>query len=130
MIGGVVVGVFFIGNGLYGIMYIFKDFGKFIFGFKWKGQDYCDFLCLMYLLIKIMKIKGVIVFELYIENLFESVIFMCYFKLQKDYFCMYFICDMLCMMMMNFEDFYQVEDVMEKQLEKYYYEVEYFVYVI
>lgn len=58
------------------------------------------------MLIKMMKIKGVIVFESYIDNLIESVIFLFYLCIFKDYFVVDFICDMLCMMMMNLEDLY------------------------
>ncbi len=124
MIGGAAVGAFLIGNSSHGIIHTLKDIGKFVSGPKWKGQDYRDLLCLMYLLTKTMKTKGVIALESHIENPSESAIFTRYPKLQKDHFCMHFICDTLRMMTMNFEDPHQVEDAMEKQLEKHHHEVE------
>ena len=40
----------------------------------------------------------------------------------KDHFAVDFICDTLRMMTMNLEDPHQVEDAMEKQLEKHHHE--------
>jgi chemotaxis protein MotA len=40
----------------------------------------------------------------------------------KDHFATDFICDTLRMMTMNLEDPHQVEDAMEKQLEKHHHE--------
>ena len=42
--------------------------------------------------------------------------------LMKDHFAIDFICDTLRMMTMNLEDPHQVEDAMEKQLEKHHHE--------
>ena len=43
-------------------------------------------------------------------------------KIMKDHFAVDFICDTLRMMTMNLEDPHQVEDAMEKQLEKHHHE--------
>ena len=43
-------------------------------------------------------------------------------KVMKDHFAIDFICDTLRMMTMNLEDPHQVEDAMEKQLEKHHHE--------
>ncbi|RZJ88013.1 MAG: flagellar motor stator protein MotA, partial [Brevundimonas sp.] len=45
-----------------------------------------------------------------------------YPKVLKDHFATDFICDTLRMMTMNLEDPHQIEDVMEKQLEKHHHE--------
>ncbi len=42
----------------------------------------------------------------------------------KDHFAIDFICDTLRMMTMNLEDPHQVEDAMEKQLEKHHHEAQ------
>jgi len=42
----------------------------------------------------------------------------------KDHFAVDFICDTLRMMTMNLEDPHQVEDAMEKQLEKHHHEAQ------
>jgi chemotaxis protein MotA len=57
-----------------------------------------------------------------IERPHESGIFLRYPKIMKDHFAVDFICDTLRMMTMNLEDPHQVEDAMEKQLEKHHHE--------
>jgi len=91
-------------------------------GPKWKAQDYRDLLSLLFLLTKTMKSKGVIALESHIEKPTESGIFNRYPNLMKDHFAIDFICDTLRMMTMNLEDPHQVEDAMEKQLEKHHHE--------
>jgi chemotaxis protein MotA len=91
-------------------------------GPKWKAQDYKDLLSLLFLLTKTMKSKGVIALESHIDRPMESGIFSRYPNLMKDHFAVDFICDTLRMMTMNLEDPHQVEDAMEKQLEKHQHE--------
>lgn len=122
MIGGAAIGAFLIANPLPLIMKALAGFGMVFSGAKWKGQDYEDLLCLLYLLTKTMKTKGVIALESHIENPTESSIFSRYPKILKDHFAVDFICDTLRMMTMNLEDPHQVEDAMEKQLEKHHHE--------
>jgi chemotaxis protein MotA len=76
------------------------------------------------MLTKTMKSKGVIALESHIEKPTESAIFSRYPKLMKDHFAVDFICDTLRMMTMNLEDPHQVEDAMEKQLEKHHHEAQ------
>lgn len=122
MIGGAAVGAFLIGNSGKTVMKTLGDFGKIITGSKWKTQDYRDLLALLFLLTKTMKTKGVIALETHIENPKESSIFQRYPRIVKDHFAVDFICDTLRMMTMNLEDPHQVEDAMEKQLEKHHHE--------
>ena len=95
---------------------------KIFAGPKWKAADYKDLLSLLFLLTKTMKAKGVIALESHIENPHESTLFGRFPKIVKDHFAVDFICDTLRMMTMNLEDPHQVEDAMEKQLEKHHHE--------
>lgn len=122
MIGGAAVGAFLIGNSGKTVTKTLGDFAKIITGPKWKTQDYRDLLALLFLLTKTMKTKGVIALETHIENPKESSIFQRYPRILKDHFAVDFICDTLRMMTMNLEDPHQVEDAMEKQLEKHHHE--------
>jgi len=97
-------------------------FQKVFAGPKWKASDYRDLLSLLFLLTKTMKSKGVIALESHIENPRESTIFSRFPRITKDHFAVDFICDTLRMMTMNLEDPHQVEDAMEKQLEKHHHE--------
>jgi chemotaxis protein MotA len=121
-IGGAGVAAFLISNSMSVIKATGGGFGKIFGGPKWKASDYRDLLSLLFLLTKTMKSKGVIALESHIERPAESTIFSRFPKVMKDHFAVDFICDTLRMMTMNLEDPHQVEDAMEKQLEKHHHE--------
>src|SRR6185312_7637508 len=121
-IGGAGVAAFLITNSMTTIKATGAGLGKVFKGPKWKASDYQDLLSLLFLLTKTMKSKGVIALESHIEKPGESTIFARYPRLTKDHFAIDFICDTLRMMTMNLEDPHQVEDAMEKQLEKHHHE--------
>ncbi len=121
-IGGAGVASFLIANSMPTIKGVGGGMGKVFGGPKWKASDYRDLLSLLFLLTKTMKSKGVIALESHIENPKESTIFTRFPKVMKDHFAIDFICDTLRMMTMNLEDPHQVEDAMEKQLEKHHHE--------
>jgi len=119
-IGGAALAALLIGGSMYSLKKIGGDVSKIISGPKWKPNDYRDLLCLLYLLAKTMKTKGLIALEAHIERPEESSIFRRYPKIGKDHFALTFICDTLRMMTMSLEDPHQVEAAMEKQLEKHH----------
>ena len=119
---GAGIAAFLISNSLSVIKGALGGFGKAFAGPKWKKQDYKDLLSLLFQLTKTMKSKGVVALESHIEKPKESAIFQKYPKVLKDHFAVDFICDTLRMMTMNLEDPHQVEDAMEKQLEKHHHE--------
>lgn len=122
MIMGAAMGAFLIGNSGKTIAKTAGDLAKLVTGPKWKPQDYRDLLALLFALTKTMKTKGVIALEAHIEKPHESSLFSKYPRILKDHFAVDFICDTLRMMTMNLEDPHQVEDAMEKQLEKHHHE--------
>ena len=119
---GAGVAAFLISNSVTTIKATGGGFAKVFAGPKWKTSDYRDLLSLLFLLTKTMKSKGVIALESHIENPHESNIFNRFPKISHDHFAVDFICDTLRMMTMNLEDPHQVEDTMEKQLEKHHHE--------
>ncbi|MGZ9113659.1 MAG: flagellar motor stator protein MotA [Brevundimonas sp.] len=121
---GAAVAAFLIGNSVTTIKSTMAGLGKAFAGPKWKKQDYKDLLSLLFQLTKTMKSKGVIALESHIEKPAESTIFQKYPKVLKDHFATDFICDTLRMMTMNLEDPHQIEDAMEKQLEKHHHEAQ------
>ena len=121
---GAAVAAFLISNSMTVIKATAGGFGRVFGGPKWKAGDYKDLLSLLFLLTKTMKSKGVIALESHIENPHDSTIFSRYPKIMKDHFAVDFICDTLRMMTMNLEDPHQVEDAMEKQLEKHHHEAQ------
>jgi chemotaxis protein MotA len=121
-IGGAAVAALLISNSMGSLKKIFGDLGKVMSGPKWKASDYRDLLCLLFLLTKTMKMKGMIALEAHVEKPKESSIFQRYPRISKDHFALDFICDTLRMMTMSLEDPHQVEGAMEKQLEKHHHE--------
>jgi chemotaxis protein MotA len=119
---GAAVAAYLISNSMGVIKATGGGMGKIFAGPKWKPTDYRDLLSLLFLLTKTMKSKGVIALESHIERPGESTIFSRFPKVMKDHFAVDFICDTLRMMTMNLEDPHQVEDAMEKQLEKHHHE--------
>ena len=121
-IGGAGLAAFLISNSMTTIKASGGGLAKSFAGPKWKAGDYKDLLSLLFLLTKTMKSKGVIALESHIEKPGESTIFSRFPRITKDHFAVDFICDTLRMMTMNLEDPHQVEDAMEKQLEKHHHE--------
>ena len=119
---GAGVASYLISNSMGVIKATASGFGKIFKGPKWKASDYTDLLSLLFVLTKMMKTKGVIAVESHIEKPAESTIFSKYPKIMKDHFATDFICDTLRMMTMNLENPHQVEDCMERQLEKHHHE--------
>jgi chemotaxis protein MotA len=119
---GSAIAAMLIGGSMYNLKKIFGSLGKVISGPGWKPKDFNDLLCLLFLLTKTMKSKGLIALEAHIERPSESSIFRRYPRIMKDHFALDFICDTLRMMTMSLEDPHQVETLMEKQLEKHHHE--------
>ncbi|HWM61252.1 MAG TPA: flagellar motor stator protein MotA [Rhizomicrobium sp.] len=119
---GAAIAAMLIAGSVYNIKKIVGGLGQIISGPRWKPQDFRDLLCLLYLLTKTMKSKGLIALEAHIEKPDDSSIFKRYPRICKDHFALDFICDTLRMMTMSLEDPHQVETAMEKQLEKHHHE--------
>ncbi|MEX2629925.1 MAG: flagellar motor stator protein MotA [Tistlia sp.] len=120
IIGGAAIGALLIANSMDVIKKAAAGFGKIIKGPKWGRDDYRDLLCLMYMLAKVMKTKGVVGLEPHIERPTESKIFLNFPRIAADHHVTDLICDTLRMVTMNLDDPHQVEDYMERQLEKHH----------
>src|SRR5471030_2026715 len=119
---GAAIAAMLIAGSIYNVKKIMGGLGQIVSGPRWKPGDFRDLLCLLFLLAKTMKSKGLIALEAHIEKPSESSIFKRYPKICKDHFALDFICDTLRMMTMSLEDPHQVENAMDKQLEKHHHE--------
>ncbi|HEV2651775.1 MAG TPA: flagellar motor stator protein MotA [Rhizomicrobium sp.] len=119
---GAALAALLIAGSMYSLKKIMGELGKIISGPKWKHSDYMDLLCLLFLITKMIKSKGMISLEQHIEKPEDSTIFKRFPRIAKDHFALAFICDTLRMMTMSLEDPHQVESAMEKQLEKHHHE--------
>jgi chemotaxis protein MotA len=116
MIGGAAVGAFLAANDFGTVKHTGQDLMAVFKGPKWKKSDYTDLLCLMHELIQILRESPVDI-EAHIESPGESELFAKYPKIQKDKAAVELICDTIRSMIMNFDNVYQVEELLEKQLD-------------
>lgn len=119
---GAGIGAFMISNPTTILKKTFKEMIVSIKGVKWNKQDYKDLLCLLFALCKLMKSKGLIAVEQHIEKPEESTIFSQYPKIVHDHFSVDIICDTLRTLTMGLENPMQIEELIEKQLEKHHHE--------
>lgn len=122
MLLGGAVGAYFVANKGTVLKSTFKEVIKSFKPPKWKKQDYQDLLCLLFALCKLMKSKGMIAVEAHIEKPEESAIFNQYPRIIHDHFALDLICDALRMLTMGMENAHQIEEMMDKNLEKHHHE--------
>ncbi len=122
MIGGAAFGSFVAANSFRDIIGTGKSLGKALKGPKWKQQDYIDLLNLMFTLTKLFRSKGILALDEHIENPQDSSIFSQYPKIQKDHFAMDLITDSFRMLALQFDDPFQMEEVINKKLKKHHHE--------
>ncbi|MEM7739464.1 MAG: flagellar motor stator protein MotA [Pseudomonadota bacterium] len=115
MIGGAAAGAFISGNDGAVIKHTGADLGAMIKGPKFSKTDYQDLLCLLHTLLD-LGAKDPTELERSIEAPQESQIFQAYPKLLGDKYTVEIICDTLRSMIMNFDNAFQVEEMLEKQL--------------
>jgi chemotaxis protein MotA len=116
MIGGAAIGAFICGNDTHTIKATAKDLGAVFKGPKWKRQDYTDLLCLMHELVALSQ-KSPVDVEAHIEDPESSAIFQKYPRVLAAHESVELICDTMRSMLMNFDNVYQVEELLDKQLE-------------
>lgn len=117
MIGGAAIGSFLIANHMAAVKQALKDVGKVFRGAHWKHEDYRDLLCLLFELIRLSRANPMAVEE-HIEAPADSAIFARYPKIFADTEAVELICDTLRAASMNYDDPHQVEEVLEKRMEK------------
>lgn len=117
MIGGAAIGALLCGNDFATIKHTGGDVMASLKGPKWKKKDYQDLLCLLHSLLDVMRESPVDI-EAHIEDPESSALFSKYPRIQKDYDAVEMICDTIRSMIMNFDNAFQVEDMLEKQLQQ------------
>jgi chemotaxis protein MotA len=123
IIGGAAAGTFLIANGTEIVKGALGDIRRVVYGPQWKQEDYRDLLSLMYLIVKLLKTRGVLALEPHVDRPMESSLFSKFPTIQKDHFALDFIADTLRMMTMSMDDPYQVEECMQRQLRKHHAEL-------
>ena len=122
IIGGAAIGAYMIANGGPILKKTGDDLGKALKGPKWKKDDYKALLCLLFELVRLARANPMAI-EAHVEAPHESDIFGKYPKILQDHHAIDMICDYLRAVGMSFDNPHQVDDVMERDLEKHHEEV-------
>ena len=117
MIGGAALGAFLISNDIGSVKHTAKDITKVFKGPKWKADDYRDLLCLLFELIRLAR-SNPVALEEHIEAPADSSIFSRYPRILADREAIELICDTLRSASMNYNDPLQVEEVLEKRMDR------------
>ncbi|MEM9810471.1 MAG: flagellar motor stator protein MotA [Pseudomonadota bacterium] len=115
MIGGAATGAFVASNDMAVIKHTGSDLMAMIKGPKFNKTDYQDLLCLLHSLLD-LGAKDPTQLERHIEDPDESDLFKTYPKILSDKNAVQIICDTMRSMIMNFDNAFQVEEMLEKQL--------------
>ncbi|WP_405403516.1 flagellar motor stator protein MotA [Paracoccus sp. Ld10] len=115
MIMGAAVGAYLLGNDTHTLKATLGGLIRAFKGPKWNAQDHQDVLCLMFQLLKIAK-ENPVALEQHVENPGESPIFTAYPKLAADHHVVSLITDTLRSASLNYDDPYQVEDMLSRRI--------------
>ncbi|MFN4060038.1 MULTISPECIES: flagellar motor stator protein MotA [Paracoccus] len=115
MIMGAAVGAYLLGNDTHVLKATVGGLVRAFKGPKWTAQDHQDVLCLMFQLLKIAR-ENPVALEQHIENPSESPIFTAYPRLAADHNVVSLISDTLRSASLNYDDPYQVEDMLSRRI--------------
>jgi chemotaxis protein MotA len=122
IIGGAAIGAFIISAPGSLIKDVLKGLKKLFKGKPYKKKDYVELLTFLFTLFKLIKGKGMLAVESHIENPHESDVFKKAPSLLHDHHVVDFICDYLRLVTMGMDNHFQLEDLMEKEIEIHHHE--------
>ncbi len=89
---------------------------------KYKKADYLELLMVQYQVFRLMKQKGALALEVHVENSHESSLFKEFPKFHNDHHALDFFCDYLRMMTLGTDNPYEIEALMDQELEVHHHE--------
>lgn len=93
-------------------------------GSPYAKADYLDMLMFLFNICKIMKTKGMLQIESALDKPEESEHFTKYPKFLHNHHAVEFFCDYMRMVTMGMDNHYQLEDLMDKEIEAHHHEAE------
>ncbi|MFV1922302.1 MAG: flagellar motor stator protein MotA [Methylotenera sp.] len=122
MIFGGALGAFIVGNDAKALKATMKALPSIFKGSKYNKALYLDLLALMYEILTKIRKDGMMSIENDIENPESSPLFSKYPKIMSDHHLTDFICDYLRLMVSGNMDAFQVENLMDNELETHHME--------
>ena len=117
IIGGSAAGGFIIANPKNVIVGSIKGFVSVLKGSPYNKGGYLELLTMLYAVLRMAKTQGALALESHIEEPHESDLFNSYPKFAADHHALTFLCDYLRMMTMGTENAYQMEDLIDAEIE-------------
>jgi chemotaxis protein MotA len=117
MIFGGAAGAFLVGNDSKTIRATIKALPTVIQGSQYSKRLYMDLLAMMFEILTKIRKDGMMSIEKDVENPENSVVFGKYPKLLKDHHLIDFICDYLRLMLSGNRDAFQIENLMDNDIE-------------
>ncbi len=117
IIGGAAVGAFMVANSKHVIKASLKDIGLIYKSDKYGKQEYIDLLSMLFVIFKTARTKGWLVLEQHIENPQESDIFKKFPSFYENHHAVTFLCDYLRLISLGSEKPYEIEALMDQEIE-------------
>jgi len=117
IIFGAGLGAFLISYPMTIVKGLAGSLGKLIKGSKYNGESYLELLSCMYTVFKLAKSKGDLALESHIENPSESTLFSQFPGFMGDHHALEFMCDYLRMLTLGTSNAYEVDAIMDAELE-------------
>lgn len=130
MIGGAALGAFLVGNDMKFIRLTGSYLPEAFKGSKYSRELYVELLMLLYQLLTKIRNEGLIKLESDVENPEESPIFQSYPLIMKDHHLVEFITDYLRLIVSGSMDSFQLENLMDNEIDTHHSEGEIPVHTI
>ncbi len=122
IIGGAALGAFVIANPVKVTLDVFRKIPSLLTGSPYSKFVYLELLAMLYDLFNIMRKEGLIAIESHIESPRDSNIFNKYPLIRKNHKAIEFICDYLRLMIIGDMTAYELENLMETELDTHHHE--------
>lgn len=117
IIGGAAMGAFIIGNPKNVLINTCKALGKLMKGSPHSKESYLELLTMQYAIFKLAKSKGMLALEAHVEDPHDSDLFKKFPIFQKNHHALEFLCDYLRMMILGSENPFEMEALMEEEID-------------
>ncbi len=117
IMGGTALGGFIISNPVIVIRRVGRAFGMILRKPKFNKESYIELLCLLYQVFKLAKTKGLLVLEQHIENPQDSSLFQKFPGFLREHHAVSFLCDYLRLVTLGSDKPYELEALMEEELD-------------
>lgn len=124
IIGGAAIGAFMISNPGSVQKKVLKSLGKLLKSAPYSKAHYLELLTFLYKISKEMKTKGMLAIEAAIEEPHASELFTKYTKFNSDHHAVEFFCDNIRLITMGVDNHYQLEEIMDRDLESHHHDLE------